>query len=210
MSFKEYWMDVLRAAAIIGVVMALSHIIEQYVLLYSDMSLYGATLVLMAEGLVSAAAFVFLLFYFTRRIARAWNGRVEFGNGVVVDMPFTYGRAVSYGLLVAMLAGLLVGVVNTLFVDFMGGYDVYRAEQIAYIEEMKELMSAYNAMVGSEVMPMDMMDGAVEQLENVERPSMFMTILSQMSTYMLYGGIASLVVAAVARRKPKAENVSNE
>lgn len=203
-------MDVLRTAAIIGVVMALSHIIEQYVLLYSDMSLHGATLVLMAEGLVSAAAFVFLLFYFTRRIARAWNDRVEFGNGVVVDMPFTYGRAVSYGLLVAMLAGLLVGVVNTLFVDFMGGYDVYRAEQIAYIEEMKELMSAYNAMVGSEVMPMDMMDGAVEQLENTERPSMFMTILSQMSTYMLYGGIASLVVAAVARRKPKAENVSNE
>jgi hypothetical protein len=87
---------------------------------------------------------------------------------------------------------------------------VYRAEQIAYIEEMKELMSAYNAMVGSEVMPMDMMDGTVEQLENVERPSMFMTILSQMSTYMLYGGIASLVVAVVARRKPKAENVSNE
>jgi hypothetical protein len=174
------------------------------------MSLYGATLVLIAEGLVSAAVFVFLLFYFTRRIARAWNDRVEFGNGVVVDMPFTYGRAVSYGLLVAMLAGLLVGVVNTLFVDFMGGYDVYRAEQIAYIEEMKELMSAYNAMVGSEVMPMDMMDGTVEQLENVERPSMFMTILSQMSTYMLYGGIASLVVAVVARRKPKAENVSNE
>ena len=210
MSFKEYWIDVRRAAAIIGVEMALSHIIEQYVLLYSDMSLHGATLVLMAEGLVSAAAFVFLLFYFTRRIARAWNDRVEFGNGVVVDMPFSYGRAVSYGLLVAMLAGLLVGVVNTMFVDFMGGYDVYRAEQIAYIEEMKELMSAYNAMVGSEVMPMDMMDGAGEQLDNVERPSMFMTILSQMSTYMLYGGIASLVVAAVARRKPKAENVSNE
>lgn len=203
-------MDVLRAAAIIGVAMSLSHILEQYVLLYSDMSLYNASLVLMLEGLISAAAFVFLLFYFTRRIARAWNDRVEVGDGIVVEVPFTYGRAVSYGLIISMLVGLLVGVVSTLFVDFMGGYDLYRAEQLAYFEEIKDLMNAYNAMVGEDIIPLDTMDATIEQLESMERPSMFMTILSHMSSYMLYGGIASLVVAAIARRKPKTQNISNE
>lgn len=203
-------MDVLRAAAIIGVAMSLSHIFEQYVLLYSDMSLYNASLVLMLEGLISAAAFVFLLFYFTRRIARAWNDRVEVGDGIVVEVPFTYGRAVSYGLIISMLVGLLVGVVSTLFVDFMGGYDLYRAEQLAYFEEIKDLMNAYNAMVGEDIIPLDTMDATIEQLESMERPSMFMTILSHMSSYMLYGGIASLVVAAIARRKPKTQNISNE
>ena len=210
MNIKEFWMDVLRAAAIIGVAMSLSHIFEQYVLLYSDMSLYNASLVLMLEGLISAAAFVFLLFYFTRRIARAWNDRVEVGDGIVVEVPFTYGRAVSYGLIISMLVGLLVGVVSTLFVDFMGGYDLYRAEQLAYFEEIKDLMNAYNAMVGEDIIPLDTMDATIEQLESMERPSMFMTILSHMSSYMLYGGIASLVVAAIARRKPKAQNISNE
>ena len=210
MNIKEFWMDVLRAAAIIGVAMSLSHILEQYVLLYSDMSLYNASLVLMLEGLISAAAFVFLLFYFTRRIARAWNDRVEVGDGIVVEVPFTYGRAVSYGLIISMLVGLLVGVVSTLFVDFMGGYDLYRAEQLAYFEEIKDLMNAYNAMVGEDIIPLDTMDATIEQLESMERPSMFMTILSHMSSYMLYGGIASLVVAAIARRKPKTQNISNE
>lgn len=203
-------MDVLRTAAIIGVVMALSHIFEQYILLYSDMSLYSASMVLMIEGVASAGLFIFLMFYFTRRIARAWNDKVEFGNGIVVDMPFTYGRAVSYGLLVASFVGLLVGVVDILFVDFMGGYDAYRAEQIAYFEEIRELMTAYNAMVGSEIMPMEAMDATIEQFEAMERPSMFMTILSHMSSYMLYGGVVSLIVAAFARRKPNAQNVSNE
>lgn len=210
MNIKEFWMDVLRAAAIIGVAMSLSHIFEQYVLLYSDMSLYNASLVLMLEGLISAAAFVFLLFYFTRRIARAWNDRVEVGDGIVVEVPFTYGRAVSYGLIISMLVGLLVGVVSTLFVDFMGGYDLYRAEQLAYFEEIKDLMNAYNAMVGEDIIPLDTMNATIEQLESMERPSMFMTILSHMSSYMLYGGIASLVVAAIARRKPKTQNISNE
>ena len=210
MNIREFWMDVLRAAAIIGVAMSLSHIFEQYVLLYSDMSLYNASLVLMLEGLISAAAFVFLLFYFTRRIARVWNDRVEVGDGIVVEVPFTYGRAVSYGLIISMLVGLLVGVVSTLFVDFMGGYDLYRAEQLAYFEEIKDLMNAYNAMVGEDIIPLDTMDATIEQLESMERPSMFMTILSHMSSYMLYGGIASLVVAAIARRKPKTQNISNE
>ena len=210
MRIKEYWMDVLRSAAIIGVAMALSHILEQYILLYSDLSLYSASMVLMIEGVASAGLFIFLMFYFARRIARAWSDRIEVGDGFVVDMPFTYGRAVSYGLLVAMFVGLLVGVASVLFVDLMGGYDVYRAEQIAYFEEIKELMTAYNAMVGSEIMPMEAMDATIEQIEAVERPSMFMTILSHMSSYMLYGGVVSLIVAAFARRKPKTENVSNE
>ena len=57
---------------------------------------------------------------------------------------------------------------------------------------------------------MNTMDGTIEQIESMEQPSMFLTILSQMTSYMLYGGIASLIVAAIARRKPKTQNISNE
>lgn len=209
MRIKDFWMDVLRAAAIIGVVMAISHIFEQYVMFFSDMSLMQASVTYLIEAMIAAAAFVWLMFYFTRRVARAWNDRVEVGDGIVVDVPFTYGRAVSYGLIISMLVGLFVGVANTLFVDFMG-YDLYRAGQLAYLEEIEELMAAYNKMVGSEAIPVDVLEGQIDTLEMGERPSMFMNILTHMTAYMLYGGITSLIVAAIARRKPKAQNISNE
>ena len=209
MKIKEFWMDVLRAAAIIGVVMALSHIFEQYMLLFSGVSLINASLVILIEGVIAAAVFVWLMIRFTRRISLAWNDRVEVGNGIVVDMPFTYGRAVSYGLLVSMFAGIFVGVANTIFVDVMG-YDLYRAAQIGYFEQIEEIMNAYNALLGgSENLSSDIMTKQIEMLETMDKPSIFATIISHMTSYMLYGGIASLVVAAVARRK-RVQNISNE
>ena len=209
MTIKEFWMDVLRAAAIIGVVMALSHIFEQYMLLFSGVSLINASLVILIEGVIAAAVFVWLLIRFTRRISLAWNDRVEVGNGIVVDMPFTYGRAVSYGLLISMFAGIFVGVANTIFVDVMG-YDLYRAAQIGYFEQIEEIMNAYNALLGgSENLSSDIMTKQIEMLETMDKPSIFATIISHMTSYMLYGGIASLVVAAVARRK-RVQNISNE
>ena len=202
-------MDVLRAAAIIGVVMALSHIFEQYMLLFSGVSLINASLVILIEGVIAAAVFVWLMIRFTRRISLAWNDRVEVGNGIVVDMPFTYGRAVSYGLLISMFAGIFVGVANTIFVDVMG-YDLYRAAQIGYFEQIEEIMNAYNALLGgSENLSSDIMTKQIEMLETMDKPSIFATIISHMTSYMLYGGIASLVVAAVARRK-RVQNISNE
>lgn len=202
-------MDVLRAAAIIGVVMALSHIFEQYMLLFSGVSLINASLVILIEGVIAAAVFVWLMIRFTRRISLAWNDRIDVGNGIVVDMPFTYGRAVSYGLLISMFAGIFVGVANTIFVDVMG-YDLYRAAQIGYFEQIEEIMNAYNALLGgSENLSSDIMTKQIEMLETMDKPSIFATIISHMTSYMLYGGIASLVVAAVARRKI-VQNISNE
>ena len=209
MKIKEFWMDVLRAAAIIGVVMALSHIFEQYMLLFSGVSLINASLVILIEGVIAAAVFVWLMIRFTRRISLAWNDRIDVGNGIVVDMPFTYGRAVSYGLLISMFAGIFVGVANTIFVDIMG-YDLYRAAQIGYFEQIEEIMNAYNALLGgSENLSSDIMTKQIEMLETMDKPSIFATIISHMTSYMLYGGIASLVVAAVARRK-RVQNISNE
>ena len=202
-------MDVLRAAAIIGVVMALSHIFDQYMLLFSGVSLINASLVILIEGVIAAAVFVWLMIRFTRRISLAWNDRIDVGNGIVVDMPFTYGRAVSYGLLISMFAGIFVGVANTIFVDVMG-YDLYRAAQIGYFEQIEEIMNAYNALLGgSENLSSDIMTKQIEMLETMDKPSIFATIISHMTSYMLYGGIASLVVAAVARRKI-VQNISNE
>jgi hypothetical protein len=208
MNFKDFWMDVLRSAAIVGIVMSVSHIFEKYITLFSDLGLGASSLIIFIEGIVAAVLFVGMLYYFTRRLAKGWNERVEY-MGQVLDVKFSYSRALSYVLTVSMLASVIVGVASTIYVDIIG-YDIYLAAQIAYIEETVDFINAAGQMSGSEnLVSVESMEDFVSQLEASERPSMFANIISLMSSYMLYGGLTGLVVAAVARRNIK-QNESSE
>lgn len=208
MNFKDFWMDVLRSAAIVGIVMSVSHIFEKYITLFSDLGLGASSLIIFIEGIVAAVLFVGMLYYFTRRLAKGWNERVEC-MGQVLDVKFSYSRALSYVLTVSMLASVIVGVASTIYVDIVG-YDIYLAAQIAYIEETVDFVNVAGQMSGSEnLLSVESMEDFVSQLEASERPSMFANIISLMSSYMLYGGLTGLVVAAVARRNIK-QNVSSE
>ncbi len=208
MNFKDFWMDVLRSAAIVGIVMSVSHIFEKYITLFSDLGLGVSSLIIFIEGIVAAVLFVGMLYYFTRRLAKGWNERVEY-MGQVLDVKFSYSRALSYVLTVSMLASVIVGVASTIYVDIVG-YDTFLAAQIAYIEETVDFVNAAGQMSGSEnLVSVESMEDFVSQLEASERPSMFANIISLMSSYMLYGGLTGLVVAAVARRNIK-QNVSSE
>lgn len=201
-------MDVLRSAAIVGTVMSVSHIFEKYITLFSDLGLGASSLIIFIEGIVAAVLFVGMLYYFTRRLAKGWDERVEY-MGQVLDVKFSYSRALSYVLTVSMLASVIVGVASTIYVDIIG-YDIYLAAQIAYIEETVDFVNAAGQMSGSEnLVSVESMEDFVSQLEASERPSMFANIISLMSSYMLYGGLTGLVVAAVARRNIK-QNVSSE
>lgn len=203
MNLKDFWKEMLRVAAIIGVAMAISHLIEQYLLYVSGVALSTVMVVMFLEGLAAAVLFVWLLYYYTRRVAKAWSAKVDFGNGVMVDVPFTYGRALSFCLTVSMLVGVVVGVANTLFVDAIG-FDIYRGAQIdfwANVANMMELLSAGEGGGSNEAIV-----AQIDYLETMERPSIFGNVITYMSNYMFYGGIASLVIAAVARRNVKNES----
>lgn len=201
-------MDVLRSSAIVGVVMAISHIFERHIMLFSGLSLGTSSLILLLEGLVAAVVFVGMLYYFTRRLAKGWDEKVEF-MGQMLDVKFSYSRALSYVLTVSMLSSIIVGVASTIYVDVVG-YDVYIAAQIDYVQETVDFVKAYGQISGDEsVLSAKGMENMIMQMETSERPSMFATIISLMSSYMLYGGLVGLVIAAVARRNVK-KNVSNE
>lgn len=207
MNFKDFWMDVLRSAAIVGIVMAISHIFEKHILLFSDLGLAASSAIILIEGIIAVVLFVGMLYYFTHRLAKAWNDRVEVLDQVF-DVKFSYSRALSYVLTVSMLASVVVGVASTIYVDVVG-YDVYLAAQINYIEEIVDFVNAYGQMSGdSELMSTKYMADMIAQMETMERPSMFTNIVSLMSSYMLYGGLVGLVVAAVARRNVRRENES--
>ena len=194
MNFKDFWMDVLRSAAIVGIVMAISHIFEKYILLFSNLGLATSSAIILIEGIIAVVLFVGMLYYFTHRLAKVWNDRVEVLDQVF-DVKFSYSRALSYVLTVSMLASVVVGVASTIYVDVVG-YDVYLAAQINYIEEIVDFVNAYGQMSGdSELMSTKYMADMIAQMETMERPSMFTNIVSLVSSYMLYGGLVGLVVA---------------
>ena len=205
MSIKNFWMDVLRSAAILGVVMALSHIFEQYMLLFSSIDVLTASLIICFEYIAIIVVFVWLVYRFTRSVARNWIDQVTLPDGNIVEVKFTYGRALSYILMVSMLAGVIVGLSNTIFIDIMG-YDLFIEGNLNRINEVKLILDGMAGAEGSQALIADynkMFEDYRELILTAERPSMFSNIISHMSNYMLSGGIVGLAIAYFARRNVK-------
>lgn len=205
MSIKNFWMDVLRSAAILGVVMSLSHVFEQYMLLFSRVDLLTASLIICFEYIAVIVVFVWLTFRFTRNVARNWIDQVTLPDGNIIEVKFTYGRALSYILMVSMLAGVIVGLVNTIFIDIMG-YDMFVMSNLNRIDELKAMLEGMAGAGGSQALIADynnMFDDYREVILTAERPSMFSNIVSHMSNYMFSGGIVGLAIAYFARRNVK-------
>lgn len=205
MSIKNFWMDVLRSAAILGVVMALSHIFEQYMLLFSSVDVLTASLIICFEYIAIIVVFVWLVYRFTRSVARNWIDQVTLPDGNIVEVKFTYGRALSYILMVSMLAGVIVGLSNTIFIDIMG-YDLFIEGNLNRINEVKLILEGMAGAEGSQALIADynkMFEDYRELILTAERPSMFSNIISHMSNYMFSGGIVGLAIAYFARRNVK-------
>lgn len=205
MSIKNFWMDVLRSAAILGVVMALSHIFEQYMLLFSSVDVLTASLIICFEYIAIIVVFVWLVYRFTRSVARNWIDQVTLPDGNIVEVKFTYGRALSYILMVSMLAGVIVGLSNTIFIDIMG-YDLFIEGNLNRFNEVKLMLDGMAGAEGSQALIADynkMFEDYRELILTAERPSMFSNIISHMSNYMFSGGIVGLAIAYFARRNVK-------
>ena len=198
MRFKELWVNILRSGAILGVIMAASHIFEYYLMVCSSMDIITSTLLAYGEGALIFALYVWLLYRHTRSVAVAWNSDVEMGDGTVRHIEFSYGRALSFVLLASMFAGIIVGLAHTLFIDYMG-FDIYIGGLLDRIEELRALPN---------MMPQntELLDGVAKDLEAAQNPSIFSNIVSYINQYMFMGLVPGLAIAALARRSVKRDN----
>lgn len=185
---REYWHDVLRSGAILGLVMALSSIFERYLLLASNLTLGTATMLYLGEAVVACVVFIWLIVRFTRR--RRDAGDPRFG--------FNYSTALSYILLISMLAGVIVGVAGTIFTSAIG-YDAYIAGNISRLEEAKTLYEG----LGVGANDLVLFDEMVHRIRTAPQPTMLQNVLASFSNYILFGGIPGLIIAGVLSRKPQ-------
>ncbi len=194
MNSRDFWYDVLRSGAILGIVMALSSIYERYILVFSDLKIGGAALAYFGEWLVTYILFVWLLVCFTRRRREATDP--QFG--------FSYSSALSYILLISMLAGVIVGVADTIFISAMGfdGYISGNVERLAEVKAMYQNMG----MGGSEL---SMFDEMIHAIRTSEQPSMLRSVFSSFSHYIMVGGIPGLIISGFMRRDPQIPQSEN-
>ncbi|MBR2866328.1 MAG: DUF4199 family protein [Alistipes sp.] len=184
---RDFWYDVLRSGAILGVVMALSRIVEMYLLAYSSLDMGSMSMWFLLEWVVAAVIFVWLLVRMSKRRAAATDPKYG----------YSYSMALAYILMISMLAGIMVGVADTLFIGVMG-YDAYIDGMIGRIDEIRRLYVSMNiTSVDADFSAM------ISALRSAERPSMMSAIFSMFNSYVLVGGVVGLVVAGVVCRKPQ-------
>lgn len=188
MNNKTFFSDAMMAGAIVGVVMALSRIFERYELFFSSSELLSVVTPYAIEWVLMVGIFVWLLFFFTRRRAKAADAEVG----------FSYGQALSFVLVVSMLTGIIVGLADTIFINAMG-YDVYVDGMVTRIGQMRNLYIEAG-LTQADVKSFDEMAAAARM---TEQPSIFMNIFVDLYNYILFGGLPGLIIAAIVRRQPE-------
>lgn len=178
----------MMAGAVVGVVMALSRIFERYELFFSTSELLSVVTPYAIEWVLMVGIFVWLLFFFTRRRAKAADAEVG----------FSYGQALSFVLVVSMLTSIIVGLADTIFINAMG-YDVYVDGMVSRIAEMRNLYIEAG-LTQADVKSFDEMAAAARM---TEQPSIFMNIFVDLYNYILFGGLPGLIIAAIVRRQPE-------
>ena len=183
---KTFWQEVLRDGAVLGLVMAASHLFESF-MLFGDVALGSMSLIVTIEMLVVAIFFVWYLYRSAKR--RSLEADAQVG--------FPYSTGLLYVFLMSVLSGVLVGLSHIIYISAIGGYGAYVDAVVVRFEQIAALMPVDNSAL---------FDQMIEQLTAAEKPTAMQTIVSSVNNYIIFGGFMGLIIAAIVRREPKRDN----
>ncbi len=183
MDNKNFWNDVAKWGVLIGIVMGSSRVLEYSMMLSADVSIYA---LLTFEYAIVAAVYAVLLYYATRRRA------VEVYDAV----GFSFGRTLNYSMLISIFAAVVVAAMSYVYINSaMGGYNAYMDRLIVSITAVMNESQMDNSTV-------EFYLGALNDVQGAERmePTIFTTLMSSISTYIMAGAGVGVVVAFLVKR----------
>lgn len=187
---KLFFTDIAKKGAILGVLMLLSHILEQALMLNGNVS---RMLVAGVEMLVVTVLYIYLMYRFVRSYSKTYSP----------EEGFSYGRGFIYVVYVSLLAGVIVGFGSYVYVHWIVGYGNY----------IDGMVNMYSTLIGSAPMPASlsaMYESMFEQLESQPEPSLFATLFSTLWSYVMWGVIIGLIIAGIVKRSPRIFDETNE
>ncbi|MBR6655497.1 MAG: DUF4199 domain-containing protein [Alistipes sp.] len=193
MNFSIFRNDVLTKGAILGCVMVALNIAKSSLFYYGGMSW---ALVLLLVILCALALYIYLAYRFTRNYA-----------GLVVSERqqapyFTYGEGLLYWVNVSMLAGVVVGCGEYVFMHYVIGYENFVAN---YIKLFQDALSQ----VKLTSQDINMLNELFTELQKAEEPSILSNIFGTVWTYLMSGTLVGLVIAAFTKREPMIGGADN-
>ncbi|MFI3282721.1 MAG: DUF4199 domain-containing protein [Rikenellaceae bacterium] len=188
----KFWNDAAKWGLLIGIIMGASRILEYGMMLTGSVSNYA---LLTFEYVIVAVVYGVLLYQAVR--CRA----VE----IYEKEGFLFGRSVNYALIVSIFASVVVAAISYVYINsVVGGYDIYLERLVASVTKVMDEVEV-DASIKS------MYAESFNTLQSTQRevPSIFDTLISAMSMYIIAGTAVGVVVSLFVKRYIK-KNFDNE
>ena len=179
--------SVLNRGAILGFVMLCSHIFEQCAVVY------GGTMpwftVMGFEMLVVAGIYIWMLYKFAKQYSLSV---MEAQSGIKM---FNYGRGFSYVVSVSTLSGVIVGLGRYIMHSVVIGHQAYLKAMVTSVQTALSANPESSALISS-------YEPMLNQMMTQPEPGIFTTIFSSVWSYMVWGMIVGLIIAAKVKHEP--------
>ncbi|MFR9603376.1 MAG: DUF4199 domain-containing protein [Rikenellaceae bacterium] len=182
-NIKSFFNEAAKWGLILGVMMGVSRVFEYRLMLSGSVTQYS---LLTIEWVVVAVIYALLLY-------RAVKSRAV---AIYPSVGFSFGRSVNYAVVISMFAAVIVSLASFTYINsVVGGYDLYIGQLVTSVTSVIE-----EAKVESAVM--DMYAETFAELKNTEvaTPTIFDTLLSTLSMYILAGTFFGVIVSFFVKR----------
>lgn len=192
MEGKTFWNEAAKWGVIVGVLLSVSFVLENLMTVSGRMGLYY---LMMLEWI----GVVVLHFWLLLRFVQSRSSLYGAADG------FTFGQGYGCVMVVSAFAGVIVGVVQAIYLHLIVGYSNHIERIIA---AMTELVSK-----SSSQMPASMeglLSQSFQQMRTAPVPSVLESVWSGLFSSLLFGAVFGLIIAAIAARAPRPFDETNE
>lgn len=192
MKNNNFWNDAAKYGAIIGAILSVSFLFEQWMALSGKTSNFA---IIGLEWLLVVILHYYLLHRFTRQRSMLYSA----------EEGFTFGQGYGYLMVISAFAGIISGVVQFVTLHLVVGYTNYVDKYIAAIQNLLSQSGGIPASMEG------IFSQAIQELQTAPTPSIFSTIWSGLFVSLLFGAVYGLIIGGVIARPPKPfEQQNNE
>ena len=192
MERKTFWNEAAKWGVIVGLLLSVSFVVENLITVSGKMWLYY---LMMLEWIGVVVLHFWLLLRFAQNRSRLYGAAVG----------FTFGQGYGAVMTVSAFAGVIVGVVQAVYLHLIVGYSNHIERIIAAVTELVSKS-------GSQ-MPASMeglLSQSFQQLRTAPVPSVLQTVWGGLFSALFFGAVFGLIIAAITTRAPRPFAETNE
>lgn len=184
MEKNSFWNNAARQGAILGAVLAVSSVLENMMMLSGRLTLYA---LLTVETIAVIVLHYYLLHRYTRQRAALYTA----------EEGFTFGQGYGYLLAVSGFAGVIVGIVQYIYLHLIVGYANYVDHVVASVTETLAASGGMSASMEP------LLNQMIAQMQSAPEPTVLATVWSGIFSSLLFGAFFGLIIAGVQARAPR-------